>query len=446
MPRATVARASLAKALLCAVCASCVRGILVPPAVGPRASGLDPAPLSARSDRLPGRFFMLDFASPLEGYDANTRFFYSMNQLFGRLNDNAGVLRGMDEELGGRLALTALAFYAAYGMRYYSHEVAHDYGERENGLVDGIPLDLGDWSRWWPEYEVSMPPSAIYWAVMSEAKAFKAYLDGLNQNEFNSRRNWELLGLRSRTDLQCSVAFFMNKLRDLEYIAFSGLDDKRPATPPSSFGDAVSYINTNGLFDDVDDYVICLMVNDVDLSKREYFAQVLLADLLSWHTWESVRAIGRYLRTGERTMRLATWRVSDRLEITPPLISCYITPLGTFYDIAAILNPSGPRPVTVSVGTDVDFIGAGKVARLRLGAQVHGLGRGWFALSPFAYLNSSRADGHEGASIGIEGLFRFHPRMRLRMRLEHNEGDVIENTVKGKEEGLTATFGVDASF
>jgi len=59
---------------------------------------------------------------------------------------------------------------------------------------------------------------------------------------------------------------------------------------------------------------------------------------------------------------------------------------------------------------------------------------------------TSRADGHEGASIGIEGLFRFHPRMRLRMRLEHNEGDVIENTVKGKDEGLIFVAGLDASF
>ncbi|MHC5053649.1 MAG: hypothetical protein ACYTKD_02905 [Planctomycetota bacterium] len=395
---------------------------------------------------MPGRPLTLDFASPLEGFDANARFFYSMNQLLGRLNDSAGVLRGMDEESGGRLALAALAVYTAYGMRYYSHEIAHDHALRSHGLGEHVSLDFGSWHSGWPEYEMIGITTSSYAALLGDAAIFERYLAGLNQDETDSRLAWASSADCGTVDLQGAASFLVQKARDLGYIATTGLTDRRPSAPPLTFEDAADYVTANGLEGDVDDYVICLMVNGVDLSKEEYLAQVLVADLLSWHTWECVRAVGRYLRTGERTMRLATWRVSDRLEMTPPLISCYITPLGTFYDVAAILDPAGARPVTVSVGTDVDFIGGGKVDRLRFGAQVHGVGRGPCALAPFAYLNASRADGHEGASVGVEGLFRFHPRMRLRVTLEHNEGDVIENTVKGKEEGFWATLGLDASF
>ncbi len=443
-PRATRTFATLP--LLAVACASCTSGLLAPVSVDACPAGLTSESTSARRDRIPGRLITLDFSNPLEKSDANSRFFCSMDQIFGRLSDRAGVLRGLDGQFGGRLALTALAMWTARGMSYYSHEAAHDRILREGGLNEDLSLDLGNWANGWPEYDLLAMTPPAFAAVLGDDAFFEMYVAGLNQNEFNGVREWLRAGLRGEIDTHNGTSFLFEKLYDLGYTAGTGLKDRRPLTPPASFQDAADYITANGLEGDVDDYVICLMVNDVDLNKKEYLAQVLLADLLSWHTWESVRAIGRYLHTGERTARLATWRVSDRLEMTPPLISCYITPLGTFYDVAAILNPSGSRPVTVSAGTDVDFIGGGKVDRLRLGAQMHGMGHGWFALSPFVYLNSSSADGHEGASIGVEGLFRFHPRMRLRVRLEHNEGDVIENTVKGKDEGFRATFGLDTCF
>ena len=94
----------------------------------------------------------------------------------------------------------------------------------------------------------------------------------------------------------------------------------------------------------------------------------------------------------------------------------------------------------------MDFIGDGRVDRFGLGGQYHNLTWKRLTLSPFAYVNTSRADGYEGASLGVEGKLALSPKAELRLTLEHSEGDVVENTVKGEDEGLGLTLGIDLRF
>ena len=48
--------------------------------------------------------------------------------------------------------------------------------------------------------------------------------------------------------------------------------------------------------------------------------------------------------------------------------------------------------------------------------------------------------------MGLETYVGLSPRCDLRIKLEHNDGDIVENMVKGKDEGFTATAGLDVSF
>ncbi len=159
----------------------------------------------------------------------------------------AGVLRGMDEDLGGRLALAALAVYTAYGMSYYSHEAAHDHILRKHGLGERFSLDFGSWSSGWPDYDMIDMTTSSYAALLGDRAIFQRYLAGLNQEGINGRLTWASSAGSGEIDLQSAASFLVQKLGDLSYIAYTGLTDRRPSAPPPTFEDAADYITANGL-------------------------------------------------------------------------------------------------------------------------------------------------------------------------------------------------------
>jgi hypothetical protein len=416
-----------------------VDGALLDDTAQPRAPALP-------EQDLPARLLTLDFADPLLGYEANSKVWYSLTQALGGVNDTLGVRKGWDEKLWGRGLLAAFALYSSSFLRDYSHEIAHDYVVREHGLFDGFHVDLGDWSRGWPRYEkATIGDDAAYYALPDD-ELIKSYVDGLDQEEFNTATEWTRCHLMRTNDVVGGMAFLRSKLHDVYYVLLVGTQDARPMWTGNSVAGVNEFARENGLLNDLDMYTLHLFNRGIDLKKRDYLAQVLVADLLSWHTWESAAVVVRYLRTGERTRVPSAWGFSNGHSLTPPLVSCYLTPLGTFYDIQAFLDPAGPHPVLLSFGTDVDFIGDGRVDRTRLGARYHGLTAGRLRLDPFAYVNLSGWDGWEGVSVGAEGYVRLTPKVDLRFKLEYSESDVVENTVKGKDEGFGLTVGLEARY
>jgi hypothetical protein len=238
----------------------------------------------------------------------------------------------------------------------------------------------------------------------------------------------------------------LGKVKDVYHILSVGLDDDWPAWVNDPYVDMIITAQSVGRRSDVDIYVLSLRNRGITLGKHEFLAQALIADLLSWHTWESILTITDYLKTGRRYRKTKVWRLGGGHELTPPLISCYLTPLGTYYDISSFLNPTGPNPVEITLGTDVDFIGDGDVDRWRFGFKYFNLGWQRARFHPFVYLNTTKSLRYEGISAGLETYLGLSPGCDLRIKLEYNDGDIVENTVKGKDKGFGAVFGIDARF
>ena len=399
------------------------------------------------SKTLSMRSLVLNLADPLMGYEANSNLWYSMGQALGRLSDHLEIVDGLGQNAGGRVLLTVLAFYVGRGTQYYSHEVAHEFEVREHGLSSGLSVDWGDWGPGWPRYvQPVFYDNDVYYDALADDEVLRVPLDGLNQDEFNGAQSWRRAVLQNRTDMHNAAAFLLLKLNDFRYVLSVGLDDNRPAWTGGSVREVNQYAWYAGCWNDPDLYTLHLYNRGIDLTKTDYLVQVAIADFLSWHTWENLAMVCRYVGSGRRVAEPKTWQLSDKVALTPPLVSVYLTPRGTFYDIGTFVNPTSPHPLFLSFGTDVDSIGDGEVDRLRLGAQYYDLGRGRWRWAPFAYVDMSEAQGYEGVSLGTEGNIRLSSAVELSFKLEYNENDVIENTVKGKDDGLSLALGVDVRF
>ena len=386
-----------------------------------------------------GRTLRLDFRSPLLTCEANSNFEFSMDQLFGRTGERLAD-SGAGDSAAGRSLLAALSFWSAGCLMYYSHEVAHDHVRRAHGHLGGVSLDWSDWSHLCPLYVQSECDYTLY----DHDEVHRIIVGGLNQNEYNARARWQHGCRTGATDLQASASFLCGKLRDLAQVLSLGLEDERFFSPGMDIHLLVPMVPDH-LWSDVDLYTLLLYNEGIDLPKRDYFIQVLLADLLSWHTWQSVAHVAGYVSTGRRARRVTVVRLWG-VAVTPPFISHYLTPKGSFFDMSAVANPGGRRPVLLSVGTDVDRIGYGEVDRLRFGAVAYDLGTARVKIDPFVFVNTDRSLRYEGISCGVEVRPRLAPGLYLRLRLEYNENDVVENMVKGEKNGVGFVSGIEYRF
>ncbi len=161
-------------------------------------------------------------------------------------------------------------------------------------------------------------------------------------------------------------------------------------------------------------------------------------------TWDSAKSVWNYLSKGQRNTNMTTFKIRGT-EITPPLINHYLTPEGSLYNATSFINPNGENPIELGVGIDADFIGDGEVDHLRLGGQYKNINIGKIKVSPFAYINAARSDlDYNGFSVGAEASLPLSKNIGLRGKMEYNKDDILENTVKGKDNGFNAVVGLEA--
>ena len=89
----------------------------------------------------------VDFASPLDDFDANTKMWYSLNQL-----GSAGLASFDPDHPMGRLGVALLDAWWLWSTSYISHEIAHEYAARRNGTHDPFNLDFTDWTYLFPRF------------------------------------------------------------------------------------------------------------------------------------------------------------------------------------------------------------------------------------------------------------------------------------------------------
>jgi len=427
----------------------------------------------------PKRKITLDFAnSPLINFDANAKIWYSINQLLAKGNDILAKELNFDNHILGRIGQTALSSYISYITEYYSHEFAHNYEAQKKGFTNGIKVDWTDWGMGMPKCTENGASSRLYGLFLGDysEKKEKEYLrgvtNGLNQDETDAFVVHENTALKKSLSFDEAIAYLIPKNMDMWYILVStkgGINyeaDYKPINEVKATKYSLSTKNQN-LDNDIDKYLHHLhrkgLYRDgppnyiwwwsedtnfkgIELTKKELLLQTIIADFLSTKTYDSVMALYNYLVKRKRTTKPTTIHLG-RTEITPPLISHYLTKDGSFYDTNMFISIAGEYLLKANLGTDVDFIGHGKTRHFRTGGKLHMRNTG-INFRPYVYLNSSRGKNfaYKGVSAGIEISVGQPGMLEILAQIGFNENDLIQNDIKGKENGIDFSAGIFLTY
>ncbi|MBS3113874.1 hypothetical protein J4448_02110 [Candidatus Woesearchaeota archaeon] len=405
---------------------------------------------------LPERRLVINFDNPVTNSESNTNAWYSAQQVIGKVSDHAGIDWGLDNNLLGRIGILGLQASLSEALNMSSHELAHTRtGKGYGPYKSSFSLKSIDWPRNF---------SKEFKYVPTLEQRLEEVVAGLNQDELNAFtlfRYSTLFG--NKLNFDEGIAHLQSKFWDVLYNLRSREISGSECNPSQFYR-----------IGDVSAYICSLNMKGIDFSKKDHLVQALLADLLSAQTYDSFRAVYEYLRTGQRSIKPTVFEIKG-IAMTPPLISHYLTSNGSFYDIISIMNPNGENPVELNFGMSVPVKSKpvktlrivsdkGKGFRveevsekyepqyhLRIGAEYHNirLGKSENAprISPFMYL-TMRYDPlrYSGISAGTEFNVPISPRFELTGKADYSRNDIMENTVKGKNEGFNFSVGLMGRF
>lgn len=391
-------------------------------------------------NKAPERRLIVDFVNPLDDVESNSNAWYSANQLVAKGHECIGDI-GLDNGQVGRYMLTLSSLYFSFGLSYYSHEMAHEYEDRKYGERHVLEFDFKDWwNNIYPRYIQHPLRNSI--SIRSEDSLFKGIVDGLNQDEYNARTCWNQSLINDSCDFYNSSSFLLTKLEDIRYILSVGFKDERPEAGLTKSELYDFYFKNWHLINDIDQYTGILHSRGINLTKEAYLLQSLIADCLSWHTWDSLISLGKYVQEGKlhKPSRLCI----NKVEVYPPLISAYLTPKGTFYNATFFARYTPTHLIEASIGHDVDFIGGGKLNSLRVGGGYCHSAAKKTRIKPFVYLNFDRKLlKYSGIAAGLEWSIQTPFGAILRGKMEYNDNDLMENRIKGEKEKLSFTAGIE---
>lgn len=420
--------------------------------------------------------------TPLDNFDANAKAWYSINQVLGKGSDLLERELNLDNDIFGRLGQVAVLSYLNYMTEYYSHELAHSYETIKSGWSPKARLNWSDWRVGFPKYEAETAVEIFYnlfpdkysKSKEPEKRYARTITSGLNQDELNAYAVHKNSVLKRNLTFDEAFSFLITKNLDEGYILFGtkgGLNYKADYKPINYLEATFSQsIRNRGLWNDIDmylhhlhrkglyraqedDYYNLFMewnentnFKGIELTKKELLLQAMIADMFSAKTYDGIMSIYNYLVKGKRSTKPVTINLG-RTEITPPLIIHYLTKDGSFYNTNAFVNIAGKMLLEANLGTDVDFIGHGKVRHLRTGGQLHTMNNG-ISFRPFLYLNSTRGRifAYTGVSAGIEITLGVPDTLEVIVKLGFNENDIVENDIKGKNNGLEVNAGLNITY
>ncbi len=405
----------------------------------PAAAGEAFSPADSIPERI--RFLSGPARDPLAGFDATTMAWHSAVELLTAGGDALTAGTGLDNSIFGRSIHTALTLYFCEGMNYYSHEIAHRYLNRNRRH---FWIDPSDWSKLVPRYvehelfDAWDPEEFEYYQTHPHDSYILNWFirrneAGFFRNRLNSRSTARMTALTGSTTLSDGMAFYSNAIYAFEYIHRHG-------------DDPITYVVTkNGSFLDINDvngYVYLMNDLGIEISQDTWLMVSGLSAAFSGQLWNSLYGAYRYIVHEERVTRTIEFGSAAGLRIAPPNFYLFPTVRGLYLETETYLQGLfDPDDLAfVSFGTGLDRFGlekTGPVDQMRIGAMYHPAGRfHWFGISPFLYLDfmgSMKQIGHSvGAAVETVSYRRFY----LTATLEHNRGDMIEQTIKFKDDGF----------
>ena len=366
----------------------------------------------------PQRTIQVDSNNPLTNAESNAKVYFSINESLGKAADTLEKKHSLDKKPLGRLAQWIPLAYTNLATGFYTHELGHHrVGKKSPHYTSKI--DFGDWHKSVPNYIGHFKARAdndIYRNIV---------ISGLNQEEIDAHFN-HTKTLDSQSFDQ-AIGFLARKFSMLTYDGYS----------LNSFDTAKE--------GDVAWHLDWLNFDGIDMSRKDFYIQAGISSALSTKTWDSLFTNINYLFKGERTRKTTKIKLKD-IEITPPLVNLYLTPKGSFFNTATYLKKKNLWEI--SFGIDDTYIGESKLDRVRAGLKLVNkpISDAERALqrSPFAYTNFSRKHlNPKGYSAGLELFKPITKRLGISAKYEYNKDDVLENTVKGEDNGHNFTIGLE---
>ena len=369
---------------------------------------------------MPERKIVLDMANPVTDVEANANAWLSANQFLGGLSDYLGIKKGLDNTLLGRIGLLGLNHTLSHHLTHTSHEFGHVRVGEEIG-----------------SYEWRFEPNSLFTPDDNWTKTLNTYptnnqrmekaVAGLNQNAYNAQVMFK--NNKNQITPDNAASFLSTHSWGLWYNA--GLIN----SPPTQSND-------------VDNYIRLLNKKGIPTKKSDHLTQEVLAKALSiMPILDNARAIYDYLKTGNRITKPTVWKWGET-EFTPPLINLYLTPKGGFFNATSFVNPSGEHPIEMNIGMDADPIGKGEVNTLTVGGQYNNFKLiNNFMIHPHASIDLERKSlKPKGFSAGVGLELRISDNAAITTDIRYSEDDIMENTVKGKDNGYNIKTGVIYEF
>ncbi|MBI2564643.1 hypothetical protein HYV79_01490 [Candidatus Woesearchaeota archaeon] len=381
---------------------------------------------------VPTRSITTEVRDTLSSMDALSKNAYSIEQIIGKGTDiidsnfihKAGV-SSVDDEILFRLGVLGLHSYTSTVISYVAHEAGHNISSAQK-RKSNIKFDF---SR---SYHDILFPEVISNFDSSVLKNSKTLNDdflfiiesGLNVQENISELVYHESFRKKQLSYDESLFFLQNKFYEAVYILRNKKIKSETLPDPAA-------------------YIELLKQKEIKINRNKLLAEELTAGFFSFTTWESVVSIKDYLLNSKNNHKPELWKIGDN-DLTPPIISHFWAPDGTYYSITSIINPYSKHSLILNLGADLDFIQDGRMNTRRLGGEyVLTINRA--KIKPFGYANFEKSGNWKGDSTGLEIEINKSNHF-FSARAEWNYSDVIENTIKGKEEGVYGTFGYRLEF
>ncbi|MDZ7316569.1 MAG: hypothetical protein ONB24_10630 [candidate division KSB1 bacterium] len=377
----------------------------------------------------------VELRDPRGSFEANAHLWEALNYGFSRAWKIADERLKLSPSLGPRLFLLGASLWSNSMLRYYSHEIAHEYIYQANEFkLSGKP----NFSRWTSSYL----PIFYYPRWEKQPNDLRKYDDdqllfavtaGLNQDEWNARTLWRR-ELDEKSGYYSAAGYLLTKFRDVAYLLTAG-SEERPFASGQSLAQLSQriYLEAPNLYDDVNLYRLAMLNKGITVTNAELLRQNLAADLLSAKTWESLYALTRFALYG------------DQRGIRLPLqfhVGYYLSSNGGFYQAEFPFQVFSRRAI-LSLGKPAGS--RNSFHNLRLGIESYSIPIGAnLQLAPFGFWTFSEQNpgGAVGAQIQVCSCRRFIPWIHISFA----KNDMLENRIKGEKNGFELKLGLSKIF
>jgi len=355
-------------------------------------------------------------------YDVNSAYTRSLSDIIGDATEKMG-----DDTITEKVGKGLVTYTTQTLIGFWGHEFAHSYGAVNDNHYQQMRLD-------WDDRIFGVFPKAQFTPDKRDGQSkevvFTSWSAGLNQQELTARDHYH--DHQGTLTLDQAWFWLYNKVEDSRYSFGVGNKGSGLMEMPVWWRQSGKVVTLRPVRDEDPDVIQAFWEHDqlgLGRGEKEMQRRALIADLLTWRTYQSLSAIYSSLSTQTHFFN-NSFRIAGH-SVRPPYISTFYTLDGVFYDTETDIDN-----VTVTYGQNPD-----KKSDYRLGFRLNEIDVSErLRLSPMVYWN--HIDGEDGWHIGLELEIPILDNVDLEVNSQWTDNDLIQNEVKRLEKGVRTDIGV----